>query len=73
MITKFLSKLKTILFKSETPTVISEVKKPTKKTRKNLENLEKPMNIVGWAPCMALSRLFSYPDSDRLRKKNKKL
>ena len=34
MITKFFSKLKSILFNSATPTVISEVKKPTKKTKK---------------------------------------
>ena len=34
MITKFLSKLKTILFKSESPSAISEVKKPIKKTKK---------------------------------------
>ena len=34
MITKFLSKLKSILFKSEAPSVIPEVKKPIKKTKK---------------------------------------
>ena len=34
MITKFLSKLKSILFKSEAPSVIPEVKKPTPKTKK---------------------------------------
>ena len=34
MITKFLSKLKSILFKSEAPSVIPEVKKTTTKTKK---------------------------------------
>ena len=34
MITKFLSKLKSILFKSEAPSLISEVKKPIKKAKK---------------------------------------
>ena len=34
MITKFLSKLKAILFKSESPSVIPEVKKTAKKTKK---------------------------------------
>ena len=34
MITKFLSKLKSILFKSDSPSVISEVKTPTKKIKK---------------------------------------
>ena len=33
MITKFLSKLKSILFKSEPPSVIPEVKTSTKKTK----------------------------------------
>ena len=41
MITKFLSKLKSILFKSEEPTVIAEVKKPVKKTKKAAKS-EKP-------------------------------
>ena len=34
MITKFLSKLKSILFKSQAPSIIPEVKKPTTKTKK---------------------------------------
>ena len=34
MITKFLSKIKSILFKNEAPSVISEVKKPKTKTKK---------------------------------------
>ena len=34
MITKFLSKIKSILFKNEAPAVISEVKKTSKKTKK---------------------------------------
>ena len=41
MITKFLSKLKTILFKSESPSAISEVKKPIKKTKKKSVNSSK--------------------------------
>ena len=37
MITKFLSKLKSILFKSEAPSLISEVKKPIKKTKPSIK------------------------------------